>query len=161
MDAEESARTQLATFDPGLADAVVTVLRRAGVRAWSRRETGSEETAVHVPEDERSSALDLLADSMDEVHALARPGAEASRPAPRPAGEPVHEAAEAALDEEDGPPIVMERLRRMGFLALMLAPLLVITLALPHVSLTVALVVYVGGLVVLTWWRNRGRDAHE
>ena len=61
-------------------------------------------------------------------------------------------------DEEEGPPLVMERLRRFGWLAVVLVPLLVITLAQTFMSTEWALIVFVGGLVAITAWMQREAD---
>ena len=64
----------------------------------------------------------------------------------------------APPDEELGAerPLVMERLRRMGVVALILGPLLVITLSAPGMPLALGLVIYIGALVVIVAWRDRG-----
>lgn len=69
---------------------------------------------------------------------------------PRPF-EPGREEPEAG----DGPPLVMERLRRFGWLAVVLVPLLVITLAQTFMSTEWAIIVFVGGLVAITAWIQR------
>lgn len=62
---------------------------------------------------------------------------------------------EPGEDDEHGPPLVMERLRRFGWLAVVLVPLLVITLAQTFMSTEWALIVFVGGLVAITAWMQR------
>ncbi|HWH31329.1 MAG TPA: hypothetical protein VNU01_01515 [Egibacteraceae bacterium] len=57
--------------------------------------------------------------------------------------------------DEDGPPLVMERLRKFGWVAVVLAPLLVITLAQISIGVEWAIIVFVGGLVAITAWRQR------
>lgn len=57
--------------------------------------------------------------------------------------------------DDDGPPLVMERLRKFGWVAVVLAPLLVITLAQISIGVEWAIIVFVGGLVAITAWRQR------
>lgn len=55
-------------------------------------------------------------------------------------------------------PLVTERLRRLGWLALVLVPLLVIALAQVPVPVSWALVILIGGLVLLVALRDRDDD---
>jgi hypothetical protein len=55
-------------------------------------------------------------------------------------------------------PLVLERFRSLGWLALVLVPLLVITLAQVAVSLRWAIVVLIGGLVLLVALRERADE---
>jgi hypothetical protein len=144
----------LADFDPPIAEAVVTVLRRAGLPAAVGEATDEEATVV-VPADRREEAFAVLGRSMDAVHSeLAEARAVAVRRAPQP----------PELDEygeEYGRPLVFERLRQFGFLAVLLVPLLVVTLAqvrLPAVYMAVAVI---AGVVALTAWRNGRLDRSE
>ena len=57
--------------------------------------------------------------------------------------------------DEDGPPLVMERLRKFGWVAVVLAHLLVITLAQISIGVEWAIIIFVGGLVAITAWRQR------
>jgi hypothetical protein len=143
----------LADFDPPIADAVVTVLRRAGLPASVAGATGDEATVV-VPADRRAEAFAVLGRSMDAVHSeLAEARAVAVRRAPRTP--PVDEYG------EEHRPLVFERLRQFGFLAVLLVPLLVVTLAqvrLPAVYMAVAVI---AGVVALTAWRNGRRDRSD
>lgn len=61
-------------------------------------------------------------------------------------------------DDEQGRPLVMERLRRFSWMAVVLVPLLVITLAQTFMSIEWALIIFVGGLVAITAWRQRADD---
>jgi hypothetical protein len=149
MRFEPRSRVLLDTYEPRLADAVASVLRRHGTAAWTEP-TGAGEVAVHVPAAARDSAMRTLAERMEEVHAaLAAAAAPAGRPAPEPA---------AAPDDDPARPIVLERIRRLGFLAALLVPLLVVSLAAPGMPMSVALAVFVGGLVAVTALRARARD---
>lgn len=76
----------------------------------------------------------------------------------RPPGEPGDPGDPGDPDDEQGPPLVLERLRRFGWVAVVLAPLLVITLAQITVSVEWAILVFVGGLVAITAWRHREPD---
>ncbi|HWB72363.1 MAG TPA: hypothetical protein VG452_09090 [Egibacteraceae bacterium] len=138
MPIEPRDAVELDAFAPALAQAVEAVLRREGLPA--RTQAAAGDWAVLVPDGRRDEAFALLARHMDEVQALAR-----GQPAP-PAADP---------DDADGPPIVMERLRRMGFLALLLAPLLVVTLASAGMPLRYALALFLLGVVVVAAWRDR------
>lgn len=141
---------QLATFDLPLAEAVVTVLEQEGIATIVAPHDG-QEVEVRVPADRRDEALALLADRMEQIHQLVKDaGAATATPLPLTDGpEPDTD------DDETGPPIVMERLRRMSFgLVILLAPLLVISLsgALP---IGYALALFILGLVGIVYWRNR------
>lgn len=139
MHPDRPATVPLVAFSPGLARAVVAVLARAGVPAWTAEQ--AHETEVIVPADRREEAFAVLAAHMEQIHAEA-------------ADEP-GDATEVDDEPGDPPPLVMERFRNMGLLALVLVPLLVITLAAPGMPLGVAIVVYVGAIAVLTAWRER------
>jgi len=138
--------TELAAFDPDLAEAVVQVLRRHGVQAWladapARAAAGGSERAVHVRPEQREPALGLLAEHMEEV------GAELDGSDGDDADVPLHGG---------GRPLVMERFRRIGLnLAIVLAPLLIISLARPPFPLGLTLVTLVGGMAVIVALRNR------
>lgn len=146
----------LDTFEPAVARAVVAVLHRHGMEAWTRSEASplpglpATELAVLVPKERRDEAVNLLVASMEEVaeEAKSEPDLLRSR---RGLGGGRHPME----DEEDGPPIVMERLRRLGFLAFLLAPLLMITLAAQGMPRGFAIVLFLGGLVAVAAWRNR------
>lgn len=150
MHPDPGTSAHLASFDPALAEAVVAVLRREGVSAVAEPD-GNGQVEVRVPAAHREQALTVLAARMEAVHELARSGTAAGA-AP---------AASAAPDEDDGPPIVMERFRRMGFgIAVVLAPLLIVTLggALP---LGYAVGLFVLGLVAVVYWRRRSEDDEQ
>lgn len=171
MPHDSSENIQLATFDPEVAHAVVAVLLREGVQAVTASVPGvpDGEVAVLVEPSQRARALAVLTQRMEDVSAELRGGPAGepritivTAPGPRDtgrgggtgrAGRPTPDEDE---DEDDGPPLVMERFRSMGFVAMVLAPLLVITLSARSMSLTWALVVFIGGMVALTAWRNRG-----
>lgn len=151
MPTGPETNTQLATFDAPLADAVVTVLRREGVPA-AARPLADGEVEVRVPAARRDEALALLADRMEAVRAQAH-GGDGSAPTSLPLVD-----GESAEDES-GPPLVMDRLRRMGLgVVIVLAPLLVITLAQPNLPVGYALALFVVGLVAVVFWVNRGEQ---
>lgn len=151
MPTGPETNTQLATFDAPLADAVVTVLRREGVPA-AARPLGDGEVEVRVPAARRDEALALLADRMEDVRAEVH-GGDGSAPTSLPLVD-----GESAEDES-GPPLVMDRLRRMGLgVVIVLAPLLVITLAQPNLPVGYALALFVVGLVAVVFWVNRGEQ---
>jgi hypothetical protein len=142
MQPHSDATTHLETYSAPLALAVVEILREGGIPAWAQDPSGhrSGELAVRVPEGLRAEALAMVANRMEEIH-----GAAGAAP---PTGE----------DDEASRPIILERFRRLGFLALLLAPLLVVTLASPRLPRPLALVVLVGGMVAILAWRNRQTD---
>lgn len=142
----------LAPFDPPVARAVVSLLRSRGVPATSAQGDG-EEMIVLVPADRRAAAFALLAGNMEQITALAREDG------------PRRTAAAAPSDPDDvhsGRPLVLERLRQGRLLiVLLLAPLLVATLARPGFPLSFALVVLVGGAALLLAWRQREQDREQ
>lgn len=148
MRPQDGTSAQLATFDPPLAEAVVTVLRQQGVPA-SVEPLDHAEAEVRVPAARRDEALGLLATHMEQVRALVD-GARADDTTTTtsvPLADP---------DDETGSPMVMERFRRLGLgVAAVLAPLLVITLAQPNLPIGYALLVFLAGLVAIVYWRNR------
>ena len=126
----------LAEFPPTLAAAVVTVLRRAGVPATlGDPVAGTSDVSVLVPGDRRGDALTALAIRMEEV----REEAEAESGS----------GARAEDDAEEPAPLVMERLRNLGVVAMVLTPLLIITLAAPGMPMWLAIVIYIGVLAVV------------
>jgi hypothetical protein len=157
MRPEHDAGVPLDTFDRPLAEAVVTVLGRHGIRAWTKDAGESlpgldrRQAAVLVAADDRDLAFATIAGAMVEIREEAEQVPRLIRP--RGLGAP-----RSDIEEEPGPPIVMERIRRMGFVGLLLAPLLVITLAAPGMPMALAIAIYVAGLVALTAWRQRTDD---
>lgn len=148
MTLDGSTSTQLAAFDPPLAEAVVLVLNRHGI-ATTVEPTSSDEVEIRVPVDRRVEAMALLASRMEEIHDLvARSGTVTATPLP------LEDRTEES--DEDGPPIVLDRLRRMSLgLVVLLAPLLVISLAGVNLPIGYALALFVVGLVAVVYWRNR------
>jgi len=57
--------------------------------------------------------------------------------------------------DEDGPPLVMERFRRFGWLVMVLVPLLAVTLTQTSISRSWALIIFVGTMVALSALRDR------
>lgn len=132
-DPEALSGSELAAFDPPIARAVVAVLRSEGIRAWLVGETAEDASLVHVVPEDRGAALAALTRRMEEVHE--RAGEEAE--------------VDADLGVAD-PPLVMERFRSAGLLiGVILAPLLVVTLARTRLSVGMTLAVVVGGAVAL------------
>jgi hypothetical protein len=168
-DVEERALSAeavpLAEFDPPIARAVVTVLRRAGLPA-AVGDTNAEEATVVVPADRREEAFAVLSRSMDDVQAEvagSRTVTVRRRDAERRDGGRMDAGrADADVDDDEyGPPLLFERLRQFGFLAVLLVPLLVVTLAqvrLPGIYMAVAVI---AGVVALTAWRNGRMDRSE
>lgn len=136
--------TELATFEPALAAAVVQVLRRRGVPASEGSSAGGE-AAVLVPADRREDALRVLADRMEDIHTEAR----------GPALSPT-QVAELHPDEDDEAtrPLVFERLRGLGLLPVLLIPLLVLTLANVRLPMAYSVVFVVGGMALVMAWRT-------
>lgn len=144
--------TPIADFDPAVARAVTLVLRRAGIPATvvgDGGEGGEEEVTVVVPDDRRAEALATMAASMEAI------AAEQLRPVPRAAL-----AATEDDEDEDGSPLVFERLRSLGFLPVLLVPLMVVTLAQVRLPGAYIAALIVGGMALLLAWRDgrRRRD---
>jgi len=149
MHPDHGTSAQLATFDPPVAEAVVAVLRREGIPA-SVEPLDHAEAEVRVPAARRDEALSVLAGHMEAVRQLVESVDGGDTAGPGPPDEP---------GDETGPPLVMERLRSMGLgIVLVLAPLLVITLAAPDLPIGYSLVVFVAGLVAVVYWHNRQED---
>jgi hypothetical protein len=158
---------QLAEFDPPVATAVVTVLRRAGLPAsLAGSGTSADEVAVMVPAECREEALAAMASSMEAIRdELARSRAGGRRAVdPAHGGErdrPVTSAADAHdaddADDELHRPLLFERLRSLGFLPVLLVPLLVVTLSQTRLPAIYAVAVIVGGGLVIVAWRDGRR----
>lgn len=148
MRPRDGTSAQLAIFDPPLAEAVATILGREGVPA-TVEPLDHAEAEVRVPAARRDEALALLATHMEAVRELLD-GAGASDTTTTtslPLADP---------DDETGRPMVMERFRRMGLgVAVVLAPLLAITLAARDLPIGYALLIFLAGLVAVVYWRNR------
>lgn len=150
MTPDGQTSAQLAVFAPALAEAVVTVLQRHGISS-AVEPLDHEDVEVRVPAARRDEALALLADHMEQIHELVgRAGTVTATPVP------VTDPQAHEEDEGTGAPIVMDRLRRMSLgLVVLLAPLLVITLAGVNLPIGYALALFVGGLVAVVYWRSR------
>jgi hypothetical protein len=57
--------------------------------------------------------------------------------------------------EDAEPPLVLERLRNLGLVAIVLVPLLAVTLAAPGMPRWLAVAITVTGLAALVVWRRR------
>lgn len=147
MPTPEADFAELATFDPPLARAVVTVLRGAGLPA-SLGAGAAGQAAVLVPPERRGEAFAIMAARMDDIHAETAGAGAVPRPAPPP--EPVAWADDGA----DHRPLVLERFRRFGWVAVALVPLLVITLANVRLPAGMVLALVVGSVVLLSAWRS-------
>jgi hypothetical protein len=156
MQSDAAPGSEFAAFDPPLARAVVTVLRREGLRAWLGRDRGGGTVHVFVDPDDREAALACLGRRMDDVQELAARQREDAPPArPAPAGRGQVDGDDGG---EDARPLVMERFARAGMvLALVLIPLLVVTLASARVPRGIAVAVVVLG--VLGVWAARRRTS--
>lgn len=148
----------LADFDAPVARAVVVVLRRAGVPARLAGEvppgSADPELTVVVPEDRRDEALAAMAAAMEEIQA------EVSRQAPAPTAPagPDADDEDEDEDEEGGHrPLLFERLRRLGFLPVLLVPLLVVTLSQTRLPAAYAIALVVGGAAAVVAWRDGRR----
>ncbi|HVL99076.1 MAG TPA: hypothetical protein VM324_07275 [Egibacteraceae bacterium] len=150
MPSDRETTTQLATFDPSLAEAVATVLRRQGVPAVTGPAPGpgpDDDVEVRVPPERRDEALGLLAGHMEEIRAIVHAGnSVTATPLPLVEGDA----------EQVGTPLVMSRVRSMGLgVAVLLVPLLVVTLAQTGLPVGYAIAVFFVGLVAVVYWRNR------
>ena len=150
MPHEPTAPVELATFDPPVARAVVTVLRRAGIPAEAANLDVAEHTGgeapVLVPPDHRDAALALIASRMEDVRHHVLEHERHAAPPPSVDGDD--------LDAGHGRPLVLDRLRRLGFVGVALIPLLVITLANVRLPAAYVAAIILGGIVLLTAWRN-------
>ena len=146
-----SASPTFAELDPATATALVRVLRDEGLRAWIAEDDPLRRRVLVVPADhERANAV--LSRRMEDVQLHAARIREAS-------GEDVHDDV-----GDDGrsaqTPLVMERFASMGWLlAVVLVPLLVVTLAQTVQSLRVVVVVVSLGVAAVVagrlWSRRR------
>lgn len=137
MDSSQHEGVTLTAFDPVTADAVVTVLRRAGIAVWQaegRDEHG--DVQLRVAPDERGRAMAELGRRMEEV----RDEVAGHVPPPRAVQEaPVRDPD----DPRDGPPLTMERFADLRVLVVvLLGPLLVVTIAGPFLPRTARVVVF-------------------
>ncbi len=138
----------LVAFDPSTARAVVEVLRRAGITAMSEP-LGDGDDEVRVPEAKRGLALTVLSDNMERIAAAV---AQERRKADEPAAVPDPD------DPSAGPPLVMERFRRMGFVPiLLLVPLLALTLGTPGLPRWLGMAILVALVVALVVGRMTRR----
>jgi hypothetical protein len=136
----------LADFDAPVARAVVTVLARAGIPARVAELAPSpDERTVIVPAERRDEALAALAASMEAIRDELRGPAQAP---PAPA------AGTFADDDEDARPLLFERLRSLGFLPLLLVPLMVIGLSQVPLPAGYTLAIFVAISVAVVAWRD-------
>ncbi len=138
----------LGTWSPSQARTVVRVLEQRGLQVHTEHDAGQVRILVDGDTDVAHRAL---VEAMDEIAGAAdRRQIRVEAPA-RPA---------RRSDDEDGPPLVFERLRNAApVIAVVVAGLLVVlvvpgTLKLPSLLLTLAVI----GLVA---WRTGGDDDHR
>lgn len=154
----------LAEFDPPMARAVSEVLRRAGVPAEVSPQTTDAhgDALVVVPDGRREEAFEVLARSMEDVQAQLRSDVPERRSWPaleRRSGAVEPDCSEDGSElEDDGRPLLFERLRQLGFLPLLLVPLMVVTLAQVRMPGAYTAALVIGGIVALYAWRNGRRD---
>lgn len=162
---DQPATAALVAFDPTTAEVVVGVLDRAGIRADLGPADPRGDVPVLVPPAARDAALAVLAERMEEIAAAVRTAdagtttATSSARRRDRAGSPA-DAGMADLDPDDprsGPPLVMERFRNLGYLALLLVPLLAVSLAVPGMPRWLSVLVLVVGTLALLGARGRGR----
>ncbi len=151
------APTPLADFDPALARAVVTVLRREGIPATivGDEVSAMAEVTVLVPDELREAALATMWRSMEAITAEQRRTTPVSTAwtQPEAAFEDPHES-----EEDDGPPLLFERLRSLGFVPVLLIPVLVVTLAQVRLPAAYVVAIIIGGMAALVAWRDGRRD---
>lgn len=151
------APTPLADFDPALARAVVAVLRRAGIPATTvgDDEGDPHEVTVLVPDELREAALDTMWRSMEAITAEQR------REVPETVTTTAWQPETAPeLDDDEGPPLLFERLRNLGFLPVLLVPLMVVTLAQVRLPAVYVVALLIGGMAAVHAWRE-GRRRRE
>lgn len=136
-----------------------------GVHAPEHDTVGDQEEAatVLVPAGSRERAWSVLAEHMETVRALA--DEEADRPEGRVArlasGAGAGGERQRGAEEGTERPLVMERLRRLGFISVALAPLLVVTLANVRLPGAYMVALLVGGAAAIMAYRSGrfgGRD---
>lgn len=138
----------VASFPPALATAAAEVLVQADIPAWVVPHD-DEEHEVQVPAGLREEALRVIALHMEAV------SQRAGGPPP-PGTLPVQHDQEQSDAAADASPLMMERIRNIGIVvAVVLAPLLAITLASPPLPRRWSLAVYAAGVWLLLWWRAR------
>ncbi|HUH07438.1 MAG TPA: hypothetical protein VML96_06485 [Egibacteraceae bacterium] len=139
----------VASFPPALATAVTDVLVQSGIPAWALPGEDDEQE-VHVAAGMRDEALRVIAMQMEAVSQRAG--------GPPTLGAPHQPDDRPADDRTDAPPLMMEQIRRVGIvIAVVLAPLLAITLASPPLPRRWSLAVYAAGVWFLLWWRATRR----
>lgn len=143
--------TALTSFDRATADAVVSVLTRAGIPTWQDPEPDAHgDTVVRVAAGQREAAMREMGLRMEEIQSALR----GARPQSTPP---------ATTDRDDtshGPPLVMERFADLRLvIVVVLAPLLAITIAGPFLPRTLRQIVFVvmATAVVAVIWRRRSR----
>lgn len=152
-----STPVPLADFPPTVARAVAIVLRRAGIPATIIGDTGAnvpEDVTIVVPDDRREEALRTMANSMEDIQAEQAKATAPPVAVPRSTGE------SSDSEDEGGPPLLFERLRGLGFLPVLLVPLLVVTLARINLPTVYTVALIIGGMAALIAWRDgrRRRD---
>lgn len=125
-------------LDAALANAVAAMLQRRGCPA--RTVAGDDGHVVVVPRSRRSEALALVADAMEELAATVEPSQQAVATAPG--------------DEEPRRPLLLPRLRGAG-LAILLVPLLVVSLSAVSIPRRYAALLIVAAIVAIVALRTR------
>ena len=151
---ESAEPAVLATFEPSLARAVSDILTEHGIPCEQQRR--GDEHDVLVPAGRREEAFAVLSHQMEQVqrrthtsvldhHATATDDPTASE----------------GQEHDERPMLVTERFRRMGFVAIALVPLLVVTLSNVRIpgGMTIALII--GATVALAAMRNGRRRSDD
>lgn len=121
--------------------------------------TPDGQVEVRVPADERDRAFDLIAAHMEDLVAAARADAATTPTAGNGQGAHAHTGWDdgGAADPEDGHgrPLVSERLRALGFLPILLIPLMVVVLGASRLPRSWILILFVGAAVAVVALRDR------
>lgn len=157
MPTPDAPTEELASFAPALAEAVAAVLSEAGVPTILG-EAPDGELSVLVPRERRGEALAALAARMDEIQARATGDPRYSSEMVSGCYEDSHvtggEWAYGEAAESGGPPLVLDRFRSLGWVAVALVPLLIIGLARVRLPAMVVLLLMIGSVVLVAAWRS-------
>lgn len=142
--------TPVADFPPDLAEAVAATLRAHGMAADVVEHGDAAE--VVVPAARREEAVSLMAAQMDEIRDRLDDEPRHARPART---EPSPDGSDG--QEPGSPPLATERLRQLWPVPVLLVPLLVL-LGSASVPANFAVLVLIGGMVVMVALRQRRRE---